>query len=335
MKKAAVHTLGCRTNQLESSIISGELEKSGFSIVKFNEIADLYVINSCTVTLKSDSESRYAIRQAKRRNLNAKIVITGCYAQSAKDELVNMPELDLVVGNVEKKEIVNIIIKNLFSESSCQKIFVSDMADETDFGDKVIGSAQGRARANIKIQDGCNFKCSYCIIPSVRGKSRSNSLSNIICGVNEFVKNGFQEIVISGIHLGQWGMDLNPPNDLSSLLKEIEKIDELKRYRLSSIDPMEFSDELINTLVSSAKFCHHLHISLQSGCNKVLKAMKRRYSVEFYTDLIYKLNENIKNLAVGSDIIVGFPGETEDDFIETYNNLKALPLSYIHVFSYS
>ena len=333
MKKVAIHTLGCRANQLESSIIADNLLKYGFELVKFNEIADIYIINSCTVTGKSDSESRYAIRQAKRRNCDAKIIITGCYAQVSANELVNIPEIDLIVGNNEKQNLPEMIQNLEFKKDD--RIFVSDIMQENIFKDKIVHSASGRSRAIIKIQDGCNFRCSYCIIPYARGKSRSNKLSNIIEQVKDITKNGFNEVVLSGIHLGQWGLDLKPKSSLSQVLKEIEKIDELKRYRLSSIDPMEFTDELIDALINLKKFCPHLHISLQSANNEILKAMKRRYSVEYYSDLINKLVKNIPDLAIGSDIIVGFPGETEEHFNDTLENLKILPISYIHVFSYS
>ena len=331
MKKVAIHTLGCKANQLESSIMADDLLKAGYEIVKFKEIADIYIINSCTVTGKSDSESRYAIRQAKRRNGSAKIIITGCYAQIAAQELTSMPEIDLIIGNSEKQNLIT-LINNL---ETSEKVIVSDIMQETEFKDKIVHSSSGRARANIKIQEGCNFRCSYCVIPYARGKSRSNILENVINQVKEIAGMGYNEVVLSGIHLGQWGLDLTPKSSLSNLLKEIEKIEDLQRYRLSSIDPMEFNDELIETLINSKKFCHHLHISLQSANNEILKAMKRRYSVEYYSNLINKLVKNMPDLAIGSDIIVGFPGETDEYFNDTYENLKILPISYIHIFSYS
>ena len=212
---------------------------------------------------------------------------------------------------------------------------VSDIKEENSFRDKKVISASGRTRATIKVQDGCNFCCSYCIIPQARGKSRSNSLENIIEQVKFVINKGYQEIVLSGIHLGQWGVDLKPKNELNGLLKELEKIKELKRLRLSSIDPLELSENLVETIINSEKICKHLHISLQSADNDILKAMNRRYTVEKYSDIIYKLHDNIPELAIGSDIITGFPGETEDQFINTYKNLEILPISYLHVFTYS
>lgn len=331
MKKVAIHTLGCRANQLESSIIADKFTENGWQVVKFSELADIYVINTCTVTAKSDSTSRYFIRKAKSININAKVVVTGCYAQTSPDEIVKIEGVDLVLGNVEKTELVEKILDMEIQE----KILVSDIMKEEKFRDKTVLSASGRVRANIKIQDGCNFRCSYCIIPFARGKSRSNNLENVINQIKEISEKGFQEIVLSGIHLGQWGLDLKPKTNLAKLLQEIEAIQTLKRYRLSSIDPTEFTEELLEILVNSKKFCRHLHISLQSGNNKILKLMKRRYSVEDYTTLISTLVEKIPLINIGSDIITGFPGETDEDFEDTYNNLEKLPMGYIHVFSYS
>lgn len=334
MKKVAIHTLGCRANQLESSIISDSFKNLGWQIVKFNEIADVYIVNTCTVTAKSDNESKYYARKARKINPDARIILCGCYTQVSPEEAASLEEVDLVLGNYEKLNIASLLFdENIFKPDN--KIYVSDIMQKNSFQDKVVFSASGRTRANIKIQDGCNYRCSYCIVPYARGKSRSNSLENIINQVSEITKQGFQELILSGIHLGQWGLDLNPKTQLSELLKEIEKIDSLKRFRLSSIDPMEFSDELIETISNSKKFCRHLHISLQSGNNEILKAMKRRYTVEYYSDLINKLTSDIPDLAIGSDIIVGFPGETDEQFENTYNNLDKLPISYIHVFSYS
>ncbi|MDD3014273.1 MAG: tRNA (N(6)-L-threonylcarbamoyladenosine(37)-C(2))-methylthiotransferase MtaB [Candidatus Gastranaerophilales bacterium] len=334
MKKVAINTLGCRTNQLESSIIIDDFRLNGWEIVKFSDVADVYIINTCTVTGKSDTNSRYYIRQAKRTNQDAKIIVTGCYAQTSPDELSGLNEVDLIVGNTEKNSLFDLVKAFLFKTSE-EKILVSDILQEEEFNDKKVLSAIGRTRANIKIQDGCNYRCSYCIVPYARGKSRSNSLDNILDQVKTITKQGYKELVISGIHLGQWGLDLSPQNSLANLIKEIEKIEELKRFRLSSIDPMEFNDDLIETLINSKKFCRHLHISLQSGNDEILKQMKRRYTVEQYSNLILNLTNNIPNLAVGSDIIVGFPGETDDHFGLTYKNLKNLPITYIHVFSYS
>ncbi|EKE03118.1 MAG: hypothetical protein ACD_20C00258G0001 [uncultured bacterium] len=334
MKKVAINTLGCKANQLESSILTDDLVKFGFEVVKFNEKADIYIINTCSVTGKSDNSSRYYIRQAKRRNPESKIVVTGCYAQVAAQEIAEFVEVDLIVGNTEKQSLAELLRTELDS-SSDSRIYVSDIMQEKEFRDKKVLSASGRTRANIKVQDGCNFRCSYCIVPYARGNSRSNNLENIIEQVKIITDQGYQELVLSGIHLGQWGLDFKPKKTLVDLIKEIEQVESLKRFRLSSIDPMEFTDELIETLINSKKFCRHLHISLQSGNNEILKLMKRRYTVEYYSELINSLSANIPDLAMGSDIIVGFPGESNQFFEDTYENLEKLPISYIHVFTYS
>lgn len=334
MKKVAIHTLGCRANQLESSVISDKFLEIGWEIVKFSDFADVYVINTCTVTAKSDSESKYYARKAKKINQDSKVILCGCYTQVSPEEAATLEEADLIIGNTEKLEIPKLISDGKIFESG-NKIYVSDIMQENIFQDKTVFSASGRTRANIKVQDGCNYRCTYCIIPYARGKSRSNKLDNIINQVNKITDKGFQELVLSGIHLGQWGLDLDNKMQLADLLNELEKINNLNRFRLSSIDPMEFTEELISAISNSSKFCRHLHISLQSGNNTVLKSMKRRYSVEYYSDLIKRIVVSVPNIAIGSDIIVGFPGETEEQFEDTYNNLKSLPLSYIHVFSYS
>ena len=334
MKKVAIHTLGCRANQLESSIISDSFKKYGWEVVDFKESADIYVINTCTVTGKSDNESRYYARKARKINPNAKIVLCGCYSQVSPEEVAQLDEVDLVLGNTEKLEIAGLLTSPQVFELE-NKIYVSDIMQKDSFQDKVVFSASGRTRANIKIQDGCNHRCTYCIIPYARGKNRSNGLNNILNQIDEITKQGFQELILSGIHLGQWGRDLNPRTELYELLQKLESIDSLKRYRLSSLDPMELNEEIIKTITNSKKFCRHLHISLQSGNNSILKAMNRRYTVEYYSELINRLTDNIPDLAIGSDIIVGFPGETEEQFEDTCNNLKNLPISYIHVFSYS
>ncbi|OGI18085.1 MAG: tRNA (N(6)-L-threonylcarbamoyladenosine(37)-C(2))-methylthiotransferase MtaB [Candidatus Melainabacteria bacterium RIFOXYA2_FULL_32_9] len=335
MKKVAINTLGCKANQLESSILADDLVKYGFEVVKFNEIADFYIINTCSVTGKSDNNSRYYIRQAKRRNPAARIIVTGCYAQVAAEEIRQLEDVNLIIGNTEKQNLVELLNNNELFDDSEPQILVSDIMQEKEFKDKKVLSASGRTRANIKIQDGCNFRCSYCIVPYARGNSRSNNLNDILEQVELITGQGFQELVLSGIHLGQWGLDLKPKSSLANLIKEIEQVEGLKRFRLSSIDPIEFTDDLIETLINSKKFCRHLHISLQSGNNEILKLMRRRYSVEYYSDLINNLTKNIPNLAIGSDIIVGFPGETDEFFNDTYKNLENLPISYIHVFTYS
>ncbi|MEI7473159.1 MAG: tRNA (N(6)-L-threonylcarbamoyladenosine(37)-C(2))-methylthiotransferase MtaB [bacterium] len=329
MKKVAINTLGCKTNQLESSMIVENFVEYGFEVVKFSEHADIYIINSCSVTAKSDNDSKYFVRQAKRKNPQATIVITGCYAQVSAEEASKIEDVDFVIGNTEKQNIAEIVLNKK------DKVSVSNIMDETEFKGKKVYSASGRTRAVMKIQDGCNNRCSYCIIPYARGKSRSNNLDNIIEQVKELTDKGFTEIMLSGIHIGLWGADLEPKVSMLDLCKELEKIENLKRYRLGSLYPTEITDEMIEIFVNSEKFCRHLHISLQSADNSVLKAMGRNYPIETYINLVKKLVKLMPDIAVGSDIIVGFPGETHEMFENTCKNLQNLPISYLHVFPYS
>ncbi len=331
MKKIAVNTLGCKNNQIESSIIKEDFISIGYDVVDFNDVADIYIINTCSVTEKSDKTAKYFIRQAKRANPEAKIIVTGCYAQVAAQELEKLGDVNLVLGNVEKHKMLD-YIKYLKEDN---KVHVRDIMEHQVFDFDKFASHSGRTRSFLKIQDGCNNRCTYCIIPYARGKSRSNKPENIINEINSLTAKGFKEIVITGIHLGQWGLDFESGHSLYDLIKEIEKINDLKRYRIGSLNPTEFDDELINVLAGSEKFCRHLHISLQSANNDILNAMQRGYTVEMYTDLIHKLKENMPDLAIGCDIIVGFPGETDEMFEQTYEHLKQLPISYLHVFSYS
>ncbi len=331
MKKIAVNTLGCKNNQIESSIIKEDFTSIGYEVVGFSDVADIYIINTCSVTEKSDKTAKYFIRQAKRANPKAKIIVTGCYAQVAAQELEQIDYVDLVLGNVEKHKMLD-YLKYIEQEN---KVHVRDIMEHRVFDFDKFASHSGRTRSFLKIQDGCNNRCTYCIIPYARGKSRSNKPENIISEINNLTAKGFKEVVITGIHLGQWGLDFEPGQSLYNLINKIETINNLKRYRIGSLNPTEFDDELINTLANSEKLCRHLHISLQSANNDILKAMQRGYSVEMYIDLIHKLKAIMPDLAIGCDIIVGFPGETDDMFEQTYENLKQLPISYLHVFSYS
>lgn len=330
--KVAIHTLGCKNNQLESSTILDEFKLNNWEAVPFDNIADVYIINTCTVTAKSDSHSRSFIRKAIKRNPEAKVVVTGCYAQTSARELNNIEGVSLIVGNVDKFEIFN-LVSDLVTGQPAQ-IIVKDILKHKEFDNKQVFSASGRTRINVKVQDGCNYRCSYCIVPYARGPSRSNSLKNVVNQISEVARD-FPEVVLTGIHLGQYGLDLSPRLSLSHLLQELENISHLQRVRLSSIDPLEITDELIDVLANSKKVCRHLHVSLQSANDDILKSMNRRYTVGVYSDILLKLTSKINGLAIGSDIIGGFPGETNEKFDITYNNLEKLPLSYFHVFTYS
>lgn len=330
--KVAIHTLGCKNNQLESSTILDEFKLNNWEVVSFDDIADVYIINTCTVTAKSDSHSRAFIRKAIKNNPLAKVVVTGCYAQTSASELEKIDGVSLIVGNVDKFEIFNLVSDIIHQK--IPQVIVKDILKHNEFDNKRVFSASGRTRINVKVQDGCNYRCTYCIVPFARGPSRSNKIQNVINQVSEVAKD-FPEVVLAGIHLGQYGLDLSPRLSLSHLLKKLEQIDHLQRIRLSSIDPLEITDELIEVLSCSKKVCRHLHVSLQSADDEILKAMNRRYTVEVYADILNRLSSGIPGLAIGSDIIVGFPGEQNYHFENTCNNLNQLPLSYLHVFTYS
>lgn len=323
MKRFAIHTLGCKTNQLESATIKDSLIQAGYELVKYSEIADFYIVNTCSVTAKSDSESAYYVRKAKNTNPEAKIVVTGCSAQLNPHDI----GADIVVGNANKLDILD-YIKNNTS-------YVSDIMQEVEFKDKKTYSIEGKTRANVKIQDGCNSRCAYCIIPYARGRSRSNTVGNIVEQIEILTQKGFKEVVLTGIHIGQWGLDFADDLQLINLLEAIEALPTLERYRLGSLQPPELADDLIEFLIKSKKFSHHLHISMQNANNETLKLMNRKYTVEYAADIMAKLKSNIPDISLGCDIIAGFPTETDEQFNDCYLNLEKLPLDYMHVFPYS
>lgn len=326
MKKFIIKTLGCKTNQVESALIAEILSNNGYEETNNLKDADYYILNSCSVTHIADSKNLSYIRHAKRENPEIKVVVTGCMAQLEKENLLKIKEIDFVIGNYEKNDIAEILLKN-------NKCNVSDIFSHDNFRYEKLHQTS-RTRASVKIQDGCNNRCSYCTIPFARGKNRSNSIENIIEQINHFADEGYYETVLTGIHIGQWGEDFKEKKELRILLEEIEKTN-IKRYRLGSLNPMELSQDFIDFLSQSEKFCPHFHLSLQSVCDKTLKAMNRKYSAAMIKELVDYINLKFKYAFIGSDIIAGFPGETIEDFNITYNNLKDLSLSKIHVFPYS
>lgn len=327
MKNFYIHTMGCKSNQFESSIIAENLENNGITQTKKIEDANFYILNSCTVTHKSDNEAMYLLRAAKHKNPNITTIITGCVAQVEKEKLLENEFVDLVVGNDEKLNLYKILSD--MQEKTCS---VSDIMHRTDFS-KVVLNDMSKTRASLKIQDGCDNRCSYCIIPFARGKSRSADIEFIVEQINNFSKHGFKEVVLTGIHIGQWGKDIG--FELLDLIKAIEECTTIERFRLGSLNPTEISDEMLEYLKNSKKFCPHFHLSLQSACNKTLKSMNRFYKVEDYLAQIDKINETFDTPFLGSDIITGFAGETEEDFQITVENLQKSGLSQIHVFPYS
>lgn len=325
MKTFYIHTMGCRANQFESAIIEEKLIDKGLIKVDKIQEADIYVLNSCSVTHKSDNEALYLLRAAKHKNPSIINVLTGCFAQIEKDELLKYDFIDYVLGNNEKLNMYEYLISE--TKFSAQEVLEMSEFNAVELHDTT------KTRAAVKIQDGCDNRCTYCIIWKARGKSRSAKPDFIINQINNFSKNGFKEVMITGIHIGQWGKEF--ALSLIDLLKEIEEKTTIERYRLGSLNPPEITPELLDFLKNSKKFCPHFHLSLQSANDKTLKSMNRFYKTDFYLSLIDKINEAFDLPFLGSDIIVGFAGETEEDFEITKNNLQKSGLTQIHTFPYS
>lgn len=325
MKKFNIHTMGCKANQFESAIIEEDLIKNGLEKVKDVKDADFYILNSCSVTHKSDNEAMYLLRAAKHKNPNVVTIATGCMAQIEKEELLKNDFIDYVVGNDEKLHLYEII-------SSDTKFLAKDILKLTEFS-KVELIDTTKTRASLKIQDGCDNRCTYCIIWKARGKSRSADSDFIVEQINNFSKHGFKEVMLTGIHIGQWGKEFGLT--LLDLLKEIEKRTTIERYRLGSLNPTEITDELLDFLSKSDKFCPHFHLSLQSANDKTLRSMNRFYKTEDYLAQIDKINDIFELPFLGSDIIVGFAGETDEDFEISRENLSKSGLTQIHTFPYS
>lgn len=322
MERFLLKNMGCKSNQLEGALIEQDLAKNGFAKTKNISDADFFILNSCTVTHKSDNEAFSILRHAKKQNPNLKTVLTGCIAQVEKESLLKNPDIDFVIGNDEKLEI---------SKHLKQNYAVNNIMELESFHNVILNDTE-KTRANLKIQDGCDNRCSYCIIPFARGKNRSANLDFILEQINTYEQSGFKEIVLTGIHIGQWG---NEKKDLLYLLKNIEDKTNTPRYRLGSLNPLEIDDEMLEFLKSSEKFCPHFHLSLQSMCDKTLKSMNRHYSVARELELIEQIAQIFPLGFIGSDIIAGFAGESEEDFAITIENLKKSKLTQIHTFPYS
>ena len=336
MPKAAVVTLGCKLNQVDSEAIIESFMRAGYEIVPFTEPADVYVVNSCTVTGKTDHQTRQLLRRAIRRKESSPgtiVVATGCYAQTAPRGLVEMVDgLDLVVGNLDKERIPELIA----DIATAPEIIVRDVFSERDFRTVPIDNFSKLTRAFLRVQGGCNHRCAYCIVPFGRGYERSAPLQTAIQQARRFAENGYREVVITGIHIGRYGKGLDPESSLAELIKEIHRIDGIKRIRLSSIDPKEFSGDLFDALNTIRdKLCPHFHISLQSGDDSILKSMRRDYTIEEYSAVVEKLRSLFPDVCIGNDLIVGFPGETDENFQATLEFLRKSRPAYFHVFRYS
>lgn len=331
-------TLGCKVNQYETNAMIQKFLENGYEVIengqeKVKEQADICIINTCTVTNMSDRKSRQKIRMVKEKNKNAIVVAVGCYAQVAKEELEKIPEIDLVLGNNEKVEIVKHIeqyIKEKRKEKELQDVMKSK--EFSEFG-KITFTE--KTRAVIKVQDGCDRFCSYCIIPYARGRVRSRKPENILSEISEIANKGIQEVVITGIHVASYGKDFKEDYKLIDLLEEINKIDGIKRIRLGSIEPLLITEEFVKRLSKLEKVCHHFHLSLQSGCDETLKRMNRKYTTEQFREIVKMLRDVYSAVNLTTDIIVGFPGETEEEFKTTYNFLKEINFYKMHIFKYS
>ena len=333
-KTVAFHTLGCKLNFSETSAISRLLENDGFEKRAFEERADVYVINTCSVTDNADKECRHLVRRIQRKSPESLVVITGCYAQLKPKEIAAIPGVDLVLGAAEKFNIVQ-HVKEL-SKGDSARICSCDIDELTGFNASF--SVNDRTRSFLKVQDGCSYNCSFCTIPMARGKSRSDSIVNVVKTAEELAAKGVKEIILTGVNLGDFGKGISGAENtetFTELVKALEKISGIARYRISSIEPNLLTNEIIELVANSDRFMPHFHIPLQSGSNKILALMRRRYKKELYADRVHLIKTLMPHCAIGVDVIVGFPGETVADFNETLGFLQDLDISYLHVFTYS
>ncbi len=307
---------------------------NNYKVVDFEEFADVYIINTCTVTNMSDRKSRQIIRRAKQINPDSILVATGCYAQTAQEELEQIADIDLIVGNTEKKDIVKIVEKYGDNRDS-ERVKISDINKQKEFVDFGSVTYTEKTRAVIKVQDGCNNFCSYCIIPYAKGRVRSRKLENVVKEITEIAANGIKEVVITGIHVASYGIDFDNDTRLIDLLEAIQKIDGIERIRLGSLEPNIITEEFVNRLKKVTKICDHFHLSLQSGCDETLKRMNRKYTAEAFEKEVNLLRKTFPNVALTTDVIVGFPEETEEEFNETYKYLSKIRFAKLHVFKYS
>ena len=337
-RRAAFLTLGCKVNQYETDAMEEILEKAGYEIVSFKETADVYIINTCSVTNMADRKSRQMIHRAKKNNPDAIIVAAGCYVQAAEEELAKKNEADILVGNNKKKDIAQILEEYFAAKEPEQEVpVVSEVIDinhTKEYEDLTIHKVNEHTRAYIKIQEGCNRYCTYCIIPYARGPIRSRKPEEVIEEVKKLAENGFKEVVLTGIHVASYGLDLGNIT-LADIIEKVHSVNGIERIRFSSMEPLAIDDDFVARMAKLPKVCDHYHLSLQSGCNRTLKRMNRKYNAEQYAEACERLRNAFPNVAITTDIIVGFPDETEEDFKESLAFAKKMKLDKIHTFPYS
>ena len=331
--KVAFATLGCRVNVYESEAMMEKFIREGYEVVDFSEVADVYVINTCSVTNMGDKKSRQMISRGRRQNPDAVIAAVGCYSQIAPNEVSSIEGIDVVLGSRNKGEVVYWV--NKAKDEGKKQVQVSEVLRNKEFEDLRIEEYQDKTRAFLKIQDGCNRFCAYCLIPYTRGAVCSKDPRKVIEEIKVLAENGFKEIILSGIHIASYGVELDQKITLIDIIEKIETIDGIERVRIGSIDPTFFTEEVVERITKFKKLCPHFHLSLQSASNGTLKRMNRRYNIEEYESIVNILRGKIKDVSLTTDIIVGFPGETEEEFNETYETLNKIKLSKMHIFKYS
>lgn len=332
-KKVAFYTLGCKVNQYESESIKNQLVKIGYEEVSFEEAADIYIVNSCTVTSIADKKTRNILRRAKKINESGTVIVTGCYAQTNSKELLEIEEIDYVVGNSNKSGLVR-FIEDLDAKKA-EKVTSENIFENREYEEYEFATLREMTRAYVKIQDGCNNFCSYCKIPFGRGRSRSRSIESILNEIKVLVKEGFKEFIMIGINLGAYGEDFKEPKNLEDLLREIISIEGVERIRIGSMYPDKISDEFIQLMKNNKKLVPHLHISLQACDDTILNRMRRNYGVDLIKERLFKLRDEVPNVEYTADVIVGFPGETDEMFMNTYSVIEEIEFSDLHVFQYS
>ncbi|MEA5427511.1 tRNA (N(6)-L-threonylcarbamoyladenosine(37)-C(2))-methylthiotransferase MtaB [Arcicella lustrica] len=335
MKKVAFYTLGCKLNYSETSTISRMFEQKGYQKVEFNQKPDIFIINTCSVTENADKKCKKIVKEANKINPDGYVTIIGCYAQLKPQEIADIEGVDAVLGAAEKFQLID-LLDGFVKEPSGNKAKVYNQNIEEAVEYHTSYSLNDRTRTFLKVQDGCDYPCAYCTIPLARGGSRSDTIANVLKAAREIAESGVKEIVLTGVNIGDFGLQNGKrENTFLELVKALDEVEGIERFRISSIEPNLLTDEIIAFVASSKRFVPHFHIPLQSGSNKVLALMKRRYKRELYVDRVTKIKELMPNCCIGVDVIVGHPGETDEEFLETYNFLNELPISYLHVFTYS